>query len=253
MTEYDEKLTNDEMIICDRLRRMKLSTMADALDAIFKDPLTPNREFFEIISDLVNTEWDTRRDKKFKKLLAKSEIKYQDAAFDDKMYLPDRNIDQQLVSKLMSCEWVKLGKAVIITGKTGTGKSYLASAFGLCALHKDYRVRYESANNLLQKLSVAKEKSADFLKFTEELFSYDLLIIDDFGLMELDVAKCQLLFSILDAREGKRATLITSQIPVKDWYALFSDSTYADACMERMSKGSYRILLDGPSLRPDHL
>ncbi len=253
MEEYDVKLTNDEMIICDRLRRMKLSTMADTLDAVFKDPLTPNREFFEIISDLVNTEWDTRRDKKFKKLLAKSGIKYQDAVFDDKLYLSERKIDQQLISKLMTCEWIKQGKTVIITGKTGTGKSYLASAFGLCALHKDYKVRYESANNLLKKLSKANEDSSEFLDYTDELISYDLLIIDDYGLMELDVIKCQLLFSLLDAREGKKATLITSQIPVKDWYGMFADSTYADACMERMSKGSYRLPLDGPSLRPDHL
>ena len=251
--EYDVKLSNDELVICSRLRKMKLSTMANTLEQIFKDPLTPNRSFLEICSDLVNSEWDARRNKKFKKLLSKSGIKYQDAAFDDKLYLPDRNIDHELVSKLSSCEWIQAGKTVVITGKTGTGKSYLASAFGICALHKDFTVRYESTNTLLQKLASANENPTTFLAYSNELFSYDLLIIDDYGLMELDIVKCQLLFSLLDARENKKATLITSQIPVKDWYGMFADNTYADACMERMSKGSYRLVLDGPSLRSDHL
>lgn len=251
--EYDFKISNEELIICDRLRKMKLSTMSETLDGVFKDPLTPNRTFFEIISELVNSEWDARKDKKFKKLLAKSGIKYPDAAFDDKLLLPDRNINQELISRLMSCEWIPLGRTIIITGKTGTGKSYLASAFGICALHKDYKVRYESANTLLKKLAKANLDSTEYLSYTDELFAYDLLIIDDYGLMELDMLKCQLLFSLLDAREGKKATLITSQIPVKDWYGMFADSTYADACMERMAKGSFRLPLDGPSLRPDHL
>lgn len=253
MTEYDVKLTNDEFIICDRLKRMKLSTMADTLDAVFKDPLTPNRDFVEIISDLVNAEWDARRNKKFRKLLSKSGIKYPDAAFDDKLYLPERNINQETVMMLMSCDWIKLAKKVIITGKTGTGKSYLASAFGICAMHKDYKVLYESTNTLLKKLDKANANSVEFIDYTNELMSYDLLIIDDYGLMELDMTKCQLFFSLLETRENKKATLITSQIPVKNWYGMFADSTYADACMDRIAKGSYRILLDGPSLRPERL
>lgn len=250
--EYDFKLSNDEMIICDKLRKMKLSIMSEALDGVFKDPLTPNRTFFEVISYLVNEEWNARRNKRFKKLLAKSGIKYIDAAFDEKLNLPDRNINQELVARLITCDWIPLGRTLIITGKTGTGKSFLASAFGLCALHKDYKVRYDSANTLLKKLAKANQDSSEYLSYTDELFSYDLLIIDDYGLMELDMIKCQLLFSLLDAREGKRATIITSQIPVKDWYGLFADSTYADACMERMAKGSFRLSLDGPSLRSDH-
>lgn len=252
MMEYDVKLSNEELVVCDRLRKMKLSSMADALTTTFKDPLTPNRSFFELISDLVNSEWDARRSKRFRKLLAKSGIKYQDAAFDDKLYLPERNINQETVTMLTSCDWIMLGKKLIITGMTGTGKSYMASAFGICALHKDYRVRYENTNELLKKLDRANANSAEFLDYTNELMSYDLLIIDDFGLMDLDLVKCQLFFSMLEARENKKATLIASQIPVKDWYGIFGDSTYADACMDRIAKGSYRLLLDGPSLRPDH-
>lgn len=111
MMEYDDvKLSNDELVICDRLRKMKLSTMANTLEEIFKDPLSPNRSLLELSSDLVNSEWDARRDKKFRKLLSKSGIKYQDAAFDDKLYLPDRNINNELVSRLATCEWIQLGK-----------------------------------------------------------------------------------------------------------------------------------------------
>ena len=77
------------------------------------------------------------------------------------------------------------------------------------------------------------------------------LIIDDLGLMTLDSTKCMRLFTILDAREKRKATLVTSQIPVKDWYETFSDMTYADACLERLAKGRFRIALEGSSLRPE--
>ena len=77
------------------------------------------------------------------------------------------------------------------------------------------------------------------------------LIIDDLGLMTLDSTKCMRLFTILDARERRKATLVISQIPAKDWYETFSDMTYADACLDRLAKGSFRIVLEGPRLRPE--
>ena len=246
----EEKLTIDEMVLCDRLRRMKFSAMATALEDMLLDPLSPNRTFEEKITDLINSEWNKRTEKRFLKLLSKANLKFTDAAFDDKIKNPERNIDMQLFSRLITCDWIREGRVLIITGKTGTGKSYLACAFAIFAMRKDYSAFYVSANRL-QEMADLADREGEFLSFCDKMTKVDLLIIDDFGLMTLDSTKCMRLFTILDAREKRKATLVTSQIPVKDWYETFSDMTYADACLDRLAKGSFRIALEGPSLRPE--
>ena len=87
------------------------------------------------------------------------------------------------------------------------------------------------------------------LNLVEQLSKVDLLIIDDFGLMELDIEKCRDLFEILDGREGRKSTIVISQLPVKEWYDLFKDSTYADACLDILLYKSYRLEFKGDSLR----
>ena len=242
------KLNVDEMVLCDRLRKMKFSAMAKKLEEIFSDPLSPNRTFLECATDLVNSEWDQRAEKKYRRLLSKANLKFPDAAFDEKIYKPERKIDIALVERLSSCEWIREGKVLLITGLTGTGKSHLACAFANAASRKNLTVYFCAAEIFLAKAELAEREKRQ-LEFIDEMASYDLLIIDDFGLMNLDVEKCTRLFTVLNVREKKKATIVTSQCPVSGWYQMFSERTHADACLDRLSKGSFRIPLEGPSLR----
>lgn len=244
----DNKLDVSDLVLCDRLRRMKFSSMAKKLEAMLEDPLTPNKTFAECATELVNAEWDARAEKKYKRLLEKAGLKFPDAAFDEKINRPERNIDLALLQRLSSCDWIKEGKVLLVTGKTGTGKSYLACAIANIALRKSMTVFFCSAEILMAKAELA-EKEKNLLEFINEMADYDLLVIDDFGLMSLSPEKCTHLFTILNARERRKAIIITSQCPVADWYDMFAENTHADACLDRVTKGSFRLLLEGPSLR----
>ena len=126
---------------------------------------------------------------------------------------------------------IREGMITFGLGPAGTGKTYYVNALAVAALKQFKEVRYYSASKLLLELS-AHEQVDDSLKFLgimENIAQVDLLIIDDFGLMNLDVEKCRHLFEILDSRESRKSTVIVSQIPVKEWYDLFKNCIYIDA------------------------
>lgn len=245
--------TSTYLELHDKLKMMKFSGMAEELRHQMEDPNADLRSFEERFNDLVEAEWLLRYNKKFDRFMKKSKIKHADASFDETLYDPKRQLDTVTIEKLSNCNWIKEGRNLLITGMTGTGKTYYANAMGIAALKQFYTVRYYSANRLMMELNSYRQmdNTIKLLEMIEEMSKVDLLIIDDFGLMELDIEKCRYLFQILDAREGRKSTMIVSQIPVKEWYDLFEDSTYADACLDRLVCKAYRLEFNGESLRKD--
>ena len=128
------------------------------------------------------------------------------------------------------------------------GKSYLANALCISAIKKFYHVRYIKASAVIHELE-RTEISKYFEETLNQFGSYDVLAIDDFGLMELDIDKCRNLFELIDSREGRKPAIIISQLPVSSWYDLFKDSTYADASMDRLVHKAYRIEMNGKNMR----
>ena len=133
---------------------------------------------------------------------------------------------------------------------TGSGKTYLSNALCVSALRKLKTVRYIKASHLMLELERARIRDTYMDQLTS-LSKVDLLAIDDFGLMELDIDKCRDLFEVIDGRDGRRSTIIISQFPVKSWFDMFKDGTYADACLSRITdrRHSYRIEMNGRSMR----
>ena len=127
-------------------------------------------------------------------------------------------------------------------------KSYLANALCIAALRQFKPAKYIRANTLMNELERARLKS-EYLEYVNQLAGFDLLIIDDFGFMELDLDKCRDLFEVIDSRESRKSTMVVSQLPVKAWYELFADSTYADACLNRIIHKAYRLELNGRNMR----
>ena len=117
-----------------------------------------------------------------------------------------------------------------------------------CALRQFKTVRYIKVSTLIYELEQAGVKG-EYLDYTKKLAALDLLVIDDFGLMELDIDKCRNLFEVIDSRDCFHYTLIISQLPVRSWYDLFKDNTYADACMDRMIHNAYRLEFNGRNMR----
>jgi len=229
---------------------MKMSGMAEAFERQVLDPNADLSSFMERITELVNTEWQIRYDKKPNRLLRQAKLRYPQADLDDSIYEADRKLDHASIEKLAACHWIDEGRNLLITGITSSGKTYLSNALCVSALRKLKTVRYIKASHLMLELEQARMKDT-YMDQLALLSKVDLLAIDDFGLMELDLDKCRDLFEVIDGRDGRRSTIIISQFPVKLWSDMFKDGTYADACLSRITdrRHSYRIEMNGRSMR----
>ena len=140
----------------------------------------------------------------------------------------------------------------MITGNAGTGKSYLACALAINALKQFKSVRYAKTSAMIYELESAVLKN-EYLDYIGKLSKLDLLILDDFGMMDLNPDMCRNLFELIDAREGRRSIIVISQLPISSWYTLFKDNTYADSCMDRLVHKAYRLEFHGKNMRNPQL
>ena len=248
----NENRKNAYMELCTKLRTMRLSGMAEKLEEQAANPnidLTPA----DIrIADIIESEWNMRNNKKFSRYLKKAQLRYPDASLDDTIYEPDRLLDIGTIQSLLDCNWINEGRNVLITGKTGAGKSYYANVIAISALRKFKTVRYYKTRDMIYDLEKARLEG----RITEsiiELYKIDLLILDDFGFMDLDPDNCRYLFEVIDAREGRKSIIVISQLPIESWYSIFKDSTYAEACLDRMVCDAYRLEFNGRNMRNPNL
>jgi len=243
-------LSVEEATIKQRLFSMKMSGRAEAFEEQVLNPNSDLDSFMDRFSALVNYEWQLRYDKKFNKYLKEAKLRYPQADFDESIYDPARKLNTSVIEKLSTCEWIDEGRNVIITGLTGSGKTYLSNAFCIAAIRQFKTVRYVRGNTLMLELEQARTNN-EYLDYVNKISKYDLLAIDDFGLMDLDLNKCMDLFEVIDGRDGRKSTIIISQFPVKSWFDMFADSTYADAILSRITdrKHSYRIDMKGKNMR----
>lgn len=245
---YETTFTHEQNLLCERLRQMRLSAMADAFETQLLNPNSDLNGFEARFEAIVNFEWEQRFNKKFNRFLKRAALKYPQADLDETLYQPDRMLDTASIEHLSTCKWIEEGRNLIITGATGAGKSYLANALRIAALRQFKSARYIRANTLMNELDQARLKST-YLDCINQTAKLDLLVIDDFGLMELDLDKCRDLFEVIDSRDARKSTMFVSQLPVKAWYELFTDSTYADAYLDRMVHKVYRLELNGKNMR----
>lgn len=244
----DNQLSIEDYELCNKLKNMRFSGMAEALEELMLNPNADLLPFRQIVQKLVDAEWDLRYNKKLNRFIKKATLKYPGADFDESIYDPERMLDTYTIEELAKCKWVEQGKNLIITGKTSSGKSYLANALCVCALREFKTVKYIKASQLINELAKA-EKTDGYQELLNQMASYDLLAVDDFGLMNLDINKCRNLFEVFDSRDPHKSTLVISQIPVSAWYDMFQEHTYAEACLARMLSEAYRLEMNGKNMR----
>lgn len=245
---YNDKLTVEQNQLLDRLFKMKLSHMSEALEVQFMNPNFELEDFATRIASIINYEWDERQTTKFNRLLKRATLKYPTADFDEALYEPDRMLDTHTIELLQSCDWIGDSKNLIITGSAGAGKTHIANALCITALHQHKSVKYIRANTFLMESEKAR-LNRESLEYTNMMSSYDLLVIDDFGLMKLELDKCRDLFEVIETRDTRKSTMIVSQLPVSKWYELFNDNTYADACLSRLTARALRLECNGRDMR----
>lgn len=161
---------------------------------------------------------------------------------------PARGVEASLISRLSTCDFIRDGRSIIITGATGTGKSYLAIALGDRACRLGMTVAYFNMQRLLERLDLERLQG-HAIRFLDRLAKTDLLILDDFGMKKLQGQQQNDFEQLVDDRYRKKGLIITSQLPVKDWYDVIGNELIAEACLDRLVHKSIRIQLNGESLR----
>lgn len=201
----------------------------------------------ELVQHLVQSEWDDRKHRSVQRGLKNANFRYS-ASIEQLDYSGDRGLDKNIVQRLSTCDFIKKGEDLFITGSTGTGKSFLASALGQQACLMGYKILYTNTAKLMSHLKMAKADGAH-LKELSKIEKQDALILDDFGVHPFDAGSRALLLDIIEDRHGKRTTIITAQVPVKKWHEVIGEKTLADAILDRIVHQSIRIELYGESLR----
>ena len=200
---------------------------------------------------IVNAEQNRRENNKLTKSLRDANLRDRAAALEGLVYLPARKIDRQFIARISDCSFIKDGRDVLLTGATGTGKTFVASAIGVAACHAGFSVRAYKMHRLLVDVNV-RVNDGTYEKVLGDLRKPDLLILEDFGMECIGPNFCRYLLEVIEERRfiGSKSLLISSQLPVSEWHGMLEDRTAADAIMDRLvNHGPHRIDLKGPSMR----
>lgn len=241
---------NNNQATLHKIQEMKLLGMLRAfknsLETKHSHDFTPD----ELVSHLVDAEFDDRNNRRIERLLKAAKFRYQ-ASIEEVNFTLKRNLNKNLLLRLSDCSWIDKHQNVIFTGPTGVGKSFLASALGHHACINFFKVGYFSAAKLFPRLKLSKADGS-YPKEINKISKLDLFILDDFGLDTLDKQSRLSFLEILEDRHGRKSTLVVSQLPPNSWHDAIGDPTIADACCDRIIHSSHRIELKGGSLRKLH-
>ena len=231
-----------------QLTAMKLNGMVEALSEQYADASMASLSFDERLSLLVDREHRLRSNRLLQSRLRQAQLHIPNATLADIDYRDERKLDKQYIAQLASGEWLRQHHNLIVTGATGTGKSYLACALAHKACMLGLRAQYWKTARLMEYLDVAKADGR-YLTKAKALTRLDLLVLDDWAMIKLQGQHQQLILDILDDRYQKHSTLVTSQLPITSWYEQIQDSTFADAILDRLLGCSQKIELTGESMR----
>lgn len=196
----------------EKMRKMKFFGMYRAFKTNLESGRQENYTPDEIIAHLIEAEWDDRQNRSIDRSVKNARFRYK-AAVEDILYHAERNIDKNQIMRFMECSFITKRENILITGSTGIGKSYLASALGHHACSMGYKVLYHSVPKLFSKLKMAKADGS-YIKDIAKIERQNLLILDDFGIQPFDAQSRAALLEIIEDRHGKSSLIITSQVPV---------------------------------------
>jgi DNA replication protein DnaC len=234
-------------VLYDQLLELRLPAFREALREQQTHPKYSELAFEDRLALLVDHECTRRRENRIQRHIHAAAFPMQ-AAFEDLDFSPARGLDRRSILELSQCHWITSRHNLLVLGPTGSGKSFIASAFGHVAAHHGFTVRYQRTSRLLHALTQARADGS-FTALLRSLAKTSLLILDDWMRDPITLSHSQDILEMLDDRFGHTATLIASQVPVSDWYLRIPDPTLADAILDRLVNNAHRIQLQGESQR----
>jgi DNA replication protein DnaC len=239
---------------------MTLSTLNEQLDTLgfagFKaallrqneDPGYTRLSFEERLYQLLEAEHAERSDRRIRRLLSQAKLKDNQAVLEELEYTAKRGLDRSVILSFASCGYIVRKQNILITGATGVGKSFLAQALARRAIFEGYSARYYRVTRLLEEIKLARLEGT-YTKTLARISKFNLLILDDFGVSPLKPDEVNDLFEVIEDRTLSGSTIITAQLPVKEWHAYLQNETIADAMMDRLIYSAHRIEMKGESMR----
>jgi len=238
-------MLNDQTMT--QLYEMKLHGMADAYEEQRRQPAMMEMDFDERFGMLVDRQWTWREERALTSRLRQAQFRVP-ACMEDIDYRSGRGLKRAVMDQLRSGEWIGFHQNVILTGPTGTGKTFLACAIGTNACRAGYRVRYYVTGKLFRLLRRA-HADGSYMRLLGRLAKADLLIVDDWGMETLKPNEYRDFLEILDDRQGQGSVLMASQFPVELWHDTIGNPTVADAILDRLIHNAHHIELKGESMR----
>lgn len=230
-----------------QMTELSLHGMSRAWTALLETRKHHELSLSEGLKLLLQNEHQSRKNNRFERLKKNAGFRYQ-ASIEEVYIDASRGVDREMMATLATGGYIENGESVLITGASGCGKSFLASALGQQACLQGKKVAYFNMQKLLMRTKMARVEGT-IHKFFTKLAKTELLVIDDFGLTRLDQQQRMDIMEIIEDRHARNSLIITGQLPVADWYEVIGDETIADAILDRLVHTSYRIVLDGDSLR----
>ncbi len=238
----------DQTTVINKINDLDFKGLKEAYLRQLEDVNYHSLSFEDRLYNLLDAQYIFLQNKRIDRNSKASKIKDKQALVEQIDYNPKRHLDKANMLALISMDFLRAKQNIIITGKTGTGKSFLAQALGNRAIIDGFQVYYIRMANLLEDIKLARIDGS-YTKLINKYSRYKLLIIDDFGVTPITSDDTTNLFEIIELRSELSSTIITSQLPVKDWYGYLNNNTAADAILDRISNTSHRIELEGDSMR----
>jgi DNA replication protein DnaC len=238
----------DSTTVINKINDLDFKGLKEAYLRQLEDVNYHSLTFEDRLYNLLDAQYIFMQNKRIERNSKASKIKDKQAQVEQIDYSAKRKLDKTNMLSLISMDFIRARQNIIITGKTGTGKSFLAQALGNRAIIDGFQVHYIRMANLLEDIKLARIDGS-YTKLINKYSRYKLLIIDDFGVTPISSDDTTNLFEIIELRSELSSTIITSQLPVRDWYGYLNNNTAADAILDRISNTSHRIELEGESMR----